>query len=343
MCLCLLQVVIGGDGTLFQCVNGMLQRAPEHRVPLGLIPGGSGNSVLTDLRIKGHDQAGEEQAMENILAGKFAWIDANRVTLDDETQLFSVNELTWGLTGDVGADSEKARCLGPARYVCTARSALRVRCACEGLGGRRAVDGCTTHGVPTARDVRRYDVCAVWGVLRNPTRPIRVTIKDTGKVYEGNMATAYVNQTQHFGKELRAAPAAILDDGLFDLSLMFEQTRGALLKVFALLPTGQHAGNISGTVEMQARHVVFEPANPGVVNIDGENFKCVAGCPHSAVCLPLCTCTQCLPPRAHCVQLSQHGGDPVRAQGPSDPHALRHAVRPTRGLPREQAPGGAHA
>ena len=119
----------------------------------------------------------------------------------------------------------------------------------------------------------RYDICAVWGVLRNPTRPIRVTIKDTGKVYQGNMATAFVNQTQHFGKELRAAPSAILDDGLFDLSLMFEQTRGALLKVFMLLPTGQHAGHISGAVEMQARHVVFEPESAGVVNVDGENFK----------------------------------------------------------------------
>ena len=93
----------------------MLQRAPEDRLPLGLIPGGSGNSVLTDLHIKGHDQAGEEQAMENILSGKFAWIDANRVTLDDDVQLFSVNELTWGLTGDVGADAEKGRCLGPSR------------------------------------------------------------------------------------------------------------------------------------------------------------------------------------------------------------------------------------
>ena len=121
----------------------------------------------------------------------------------------------------------------------------------------------------------RYDACAIWGVLRNPSRPCKVTVVDTGKVYKGSMATAFVNNTQHFGKEMRAAPNAVLDDGFFDLNIMFEQTRGSLLQVFMLLPDGAHSGNIEGTVEMQARHVVFEPEHPGVINIDGENYKCV--------------------------------------------------------------------
>ena len=125
----------------------------------------------------------------------------------------------------------------------------------------------------------RYSVCGIWGVLRNPLRPIKVTIKDTNQVYEDDMATVFVNQTQHFGKEMRAAPAAVLDDGFFDLNIMFKQTRGMLLRVFALLPTGAHTHAIPGTVERQARHVVMEPRSPGVINVDGENFKYV---PHHA-------------------------------------------------------------
>lgn len=40
----------------------------------------------------------------------------SQVTLDDNLQLYSVNELTWGLTGDVGATAEGYRFLGPSRY-----------------------------------------------------------------------------------------------------------------------------------------------------------------------------------------------------------------------------------
>ena len=147
------QIVIGGDGTFFQCVNGMLQRQPEHRVPIGVIPGGSGNSVMADLGIRGHNEEGEHQAMDYCLSGDYAWVDVNQVTIDDERRIFSVNELTWGLTGDVGADSEKGRCFGPLRYAVfrycqPCRAAYRLRCrvllcsmCCGGAGIACAASG----------------------------------------------------------------------------------------------------------------------------------------------------------------------------------------------------------
>ena len=37
---------IGGDGTLNEVVNGMLSRDDNRKLPIGLIPGGTGNSFM---------------------------------------------------------------------------------------------------------------------------------------------------------------------------------------------------------------------------------------------------------------------------------------------------------
>ena len=235
--------MIGGDGTLFQAVNGMLQRDVAHRVPIGVIPGGTGNSFLTDTGLRGHNEADETRAMDFVLSGQCAYIDTNLVTVDDHRRYFSVNELTWGLTGDVGMDAELVRCLGTARSV---------------TGGVGALVCGTWHSLTrvTVAVCCSYDVCGLWGVFVNPVRPCKVTIKDTNQTFEGNMTTALVTNTQHFGKEMRVSPAAVLDDGWFDFNFIWQSRRGILLKVFALLPSGAHSNNIEGSVEMQAKHCV---------------------------------------------------------------------------------------
>ena len=42
-------LALGGDGTFHEVVNGMMEREDPKRLPIGLIPGGSGNSFLHDL------------------------------------------------------------------------------------------------------------------------------------------------------------------------------------------------------------------------------------------------------------------------------------------------------
>lgn len=42
-------VVVGGDGTIHEVINGMLQRADRHKLPIGVIPAGTGNSMLVDV------------------------------------------------------------------------------------------------------------------------------------------------------------------------------------------------------------------------------------------------------------------------------------------------------
>lgn len=43
---------------------------------------------------------------------------------------------------------------------------------------------------------------------------------------DGEFVTAAITASQHMGKGLRLAPAARMDDGLFDVSILRSATRG---------------------------------------------------------------------------------------------------------------------
>ena len=103
-------LTIGGDGTFHEVVNGMLQRPDGKNVPIGVIPGGSGNSVLHDLGLT--DPKTSAQA---IVSGHTRFIDTVRVDNNQEV-IYSINLIGWGLVTDVGKRAELLRWLGPSRY-----------------------------------------------------------------------------------------------------------------------------------------------------------------------------------------------------------------------------------
>jgi diacylglycerol kinase family enzyme len=102
--------LIGGDGTIHEVANGLLQRRDGVRVPLGLIPGGTGNSVLLHLGCRT-----PEEAIERILAGNTQCVDAARLTCLDET-VYCLNIVGWGGVVDINRTAERWRWLGRPRY-----------------------------------------------------------------------------------------------------------------------------------------------------------------------------------------------------------------------------------
>ena len=42
-------IMIGGDGTFHEIVSGLMIRKDQKKIPIGVIPGGSGNSFLYNL------------------------------------------------------------------------------------------------------------------------------------------------------------------------------------------------------------------------------------------------------------------------------------------------------
>jgi len=103
-------LILGGDGTFHEVVNGMLDRQDGMTFPIGLIPGGSGNSVVHDLGL-----LDPIAAAKAIVAQNTRFIDAAQIKMNNSV-IYSINLIGWGLVTDVGKRAESLRWLGPSRY-----------------------------------------------------------------------------------------------------------------------------------------------------------------------------------------------------------------------------------
>lgn len=101
---------IGGDGTLFEMVNGMLKRKDNQNFPLGLITGGTGNAFMHDLNC-----LDPVKASERIIKGDLRSVDIARVETPNNLY-YSFNIIGWGLVADAGYLAEYFRLLGGLRY-----------------------------------------------------------------------------------------------------------------------------------------------------------------------------------------------------------------------------------
>lgn len=229
--------IIGGDGSFYELVNGLMTREDKKTIPIGLIPGGSGNSVMCDL-----GSWSARVAAERVVEGSVCFVDVNHVTDEEQLSVYSVNEVSWGLVGDVGIVAEPWRWLGP----------------------------------------ERYNICAMWGVMKRKFKGCRLVTKDSdGNVItdmSGAILTAFVNNTQHFGKGLRGAPMAKMDDGLMDFVFAppigaSTPSRGDLVQILQQLPFGSHHQN-PNVFHAQVHQCSITPvASEGIINIDGENER----------------------------------------------------------------------
>ena len=102
--------VIGGDGTMHEVINGMLNRIDKKRIPIGLIPGGTGNSFMHDMNC-----LNPIDAAKHIAKLESRKIDLIKIKTPDKT-LFSFNVCGWGMPPDINILAEKMRWLGPQRY-----------------------------------------------------------------------------------------------------------------------------------------------------------------------------------------------------------------------------------
>ena len=101
---------IGGDGTLHEIINGMLSRHDGRKIPIGIIPGGSGNSYMHDLQL-----TDPLEAAKAIINGKTRALDTAKVEVNHIIK-YSNNMIGWGLVTDVGNQAEHFRWLGTNRY-----------------------------------------------------------------------------------------------------------------------------------------------------------------------------------------------------------------------------------
>lgn len=106
-------VVSGGDGTLFETVNGYFENKSAKRIPIGVIPIGRGNAFARDLDLHPDKLA---EAVRTVALGKTKMVDVG-IFRTNNKQFYFINILGFGFVTDVAKTAFKLRALGHLSYI----------------------------------------------------------------------------------------------------------------------------------------------------------------------------------------------------------------------------------
>ena len=117
-------VAVGGDGTVFEVLNGLYQHPKAQRVPLGLIPIGTGNAFARELNLEGNPTT---SAIDILHRGHTRQVDVGYVTTAEKNFYF-LNIVLMGFAVDASLTAQKLKFLGqPAYTLATLWQAMKLK------------------------------------------------------------------------------------------------------------------------------------------------------------------------------------------------------------------------
>jgi len=223
----------GGDGTLFEVLNGLYRHPPQRRPPLGLVPVGTGNAFARDLGL----QAGDwEKGVALIEARRQQRVDVGRVEPEcPEGTGVAAGDLPFHFLNIIGAGLP----------VDAMRAAERIK-----FIGSSA-----------------YSIAALWSALRLHSYPLVIEVD--GERLEQDALFVEISNTRYTGTSFLMAPAARLDDGLLDVTLVRRLSRWRLLRLFPTIYRGRHVAYPEVTT-LQARSITIRAPGGLALAPDGE-------------------------------------------------------------------------
>ena len=216
-------LIIGGDGTFHEAINGFMKNKNLNLITVGFLPGGTGNSFMYDLHAIEY-----KQAYKKIINSQTKKIDILELKLINNIE-YAFNIVGWGLVSDINILSEKLRFLGS----------------------------------------QRYNIASLYYIFKRRLRTAEIIID--GKVRKDKYLFIMCLNTIHTGKGMKAAPKALLDDGLLDIVLL-ESSISTLQLIVLLTKIFQGTHIDSKYVEyIHAQSLSIKPQDNSILNIDGEN------------------------------------------------------------------------
>ena len=106
--------LVGGDGTMHEAINGMYARQDNKRIPIGVIPAGTGNSLMHDFNCL--DTA---IATKWIVKGYTKKIDLAEIKMEHKV-VYAFNIVGWGMITDINLRADGVRWMGENRYTYSA-------------------------------------------------------------------------------------------------------------------------------------------------------------------------------------------------------------------------------
>ncbi|MGN6326568.1 diacylglycerol kinase family protein [Pseudolysinimonas sp.] len=222
-------VVVGGDGMVHLGANVLAGK----RVPLGIVPAGTGNDMARSLGIPYESAEAGIRAFGEALGRDPRTIDAAKVRWTDPD----------------GAPQE--------RWVACAMSA-----GFDALVNERA------NGMRHPKGPSRYTVAILIELARLRKVHYRLTLDD--RVIETDASLVSIGNGVSLGGGMKVTPNAVLDDGLLDVMIVDPVSRLTFLRLFPKVFSGEHVGLPIVRME-RARRLRIE-ADGIVVYGDGERL-----------------------------------------------------------------------
>jgi diacylglycerol kinase (ATP) len=195
-----LLVVVGGDGTVHEVVNGLLSSATAERVELAVLPRGTGKDFVRSLRIP-QNLAG---ALELARDGRARAVDVGRASYTawdgSEIQAYFANFAGAGISGAI---------------------ARRANRSSKALGGRISFFAATLA------------VFARWSSAD-------ITAEIDGVRRSGQMFEVLVMNGDYAAGGMWVTPEAEPDDGQFDVLLIGDVTKTDFVRTFPKIYRGKH-------------------------------------------------------------------------------------------------------
>jgi diacylglycerol kinase (ATP) len=222
-------VVVGGDGMVHLGVNTLAGK----RVPLGIVPAGTGNDMARSLGIPYENAEAAIRALGDALTRDPRTIDAARVRWTDPD----------------GVPAE--------RWV-----------ACAISAGFDAIVNERANTMHHPKGPSRYTISILVELARLKPIPYRLSLDD--RVIETTGSLVSVGNGVSLGGGMKVTPDALLDDGLLDVMIVQPLSRVKFLRLFPKVFSGRHP--TLPVVRMErARRIRIEA--PGIVAYgDGERL-----------------------------------------------------------------------
>lgn len=224
-------VVVGGDGTLNEVVNGLFQatHGEPPDVTLSVLPAGTGRDFSRSIGIRSFDHA-----LETLGSGEVVRLDVGRVDyeiIEGSQSRYFIN------AGDVGLGAETAALLNRSSKL---------------LGGR------ISYMLGAARMIMRYQ-----------GRPARIEA-DGELVHDDLLAMACFSNGRYHGGGMDMAPAASMADGCLDLLILRHVPKHSLMgSLLPRVYFGRHIDH-PAVVHRRVKRVRIESPEPLLFEVDGE-------------------------------------------------------------------------
>jgi diacylglycerol kinase (ATP) len=225
-------VAVGGDGTVNEVVNGFFGDTGEPIAPdaeLALAQIGTGRDTI---RTYGIDKR-PERAIALVARGRTRTVDVGRASFDAYGDAAGMRHfLNVASCGMTGAVAERAN-----------RSSKRF------------------GGTPSY----------VWAIMSTFAgwQNLRVQVEADGEARELVCNNVVCANGRYFGGGLKICPDAEPDDGLFDVLIFGDVSKGDFVRNLPKLYRGTHITHPKATV-LRAAHVRVTPGRPLPIELDGE-------------------------------------------------------------------------